>query len=70
MLNYVRQFLLTRYAPSSYLRSYKIIFDLKFFILTDEIGQNRDEIGKMKIITNLLTEYYSHLKGYLKRKLP
>ena len=32
--------------------------------------QNRNEIGNIKIITNLLTEYYSHLKGYLKRKLP
>ena len=53
-----------------YLRSYKIIYYLKFLILTVEIGQNRNEIGNIKIITNLLTEYYSHLKGYLKRKLP
>ena len=35
-----------------------------------EIGQKRNEIGNIKIITNLLAEYYSHLKGYLKRKLP
>ena len=46
--------------------SYKINFYLKFLILTVEIGQNRNEIGNIKIITNLLTEYYSHLKGYLK----
>ena len=56
-------------APSSYLRSYKIIFYLKFLILTVEIGQNRNEIGNIKIITNLLTEYYLHLNGYLERKL-
>ena len=41
------------YAPSSYLRSYKIIFYLKFLILTVEIGQNRNKIGNIKIITNL-----------------
>lgn len=66
MLDYVWQFLLTRSAPSSYLRSYKIIFHSKFLILTVEIGQNRNEISNVKIITNLLTEYYSHLKGYLR----
>ena len=38
-------------------------------ILTVEIGQNRNEIGNIKIITNLLAEYYSHLKGYLKKKI-
>ena len=69
-LDYVWQFLLTRFAPSSYLRSYKIIFYLKFLILTVEIGQNRNEIGNIKIITNLLAEYYSHPKGHLTRKLP
>nr|XP_058958323.1 vesicular integral-membrane protein VIP36-like [Pocillopora verrucosa] len=47
------------YHPSNYALLMKV-----------EIGQNGNEIGNIKIITNLLAEYYSHLKGYLKRKLP
>ena len=55
-------------VPACYVCAF--IFYLKFLILTVEIGQNRNKIGNIKIITNLLTEYYSYLKGYLKRKLP
>ena len=62
-----RQTLHTKYASSSYLRSYKIIFYLKFLTFTIEIGQN-SKIDNMKITINLLAELELHWKRYKKRK--
>ena len=66
-LSYLRQTLHTKYASSSYLRSCKIIFYLKFLTFTIEIGQN-SKIGNMKITINLLAELELHWKRYKKRK--
>ena len=55
-LEYVRQFLHTKYAPSNCLRNHKIIFYLKFLNFTVKIGQNEDKIDNIKIIINLLVE--------------
>ena len=46
---------------------YKIIFYLKFLTLTVKVGQNKNKIDNIKIITNLLTEFESYLKRYLRR---
>ena len=46
---------------------YKIIFYLKFLTLTVKVGQNKNKIDNIKIITNLLTEFESYLKRYLGR---
>ena len=60
------------FRPANHVRLRMTVpaYYIKFLIPTVEIGRNRNEIGNIKIITNLLTEYYSHLEGYLKRKLP
>ena len=61
-LEYVRQFLHTKYAPSNCLRNHKVIFYLKFLNFTVEIGQNEDKIDNIKIIINLLVELKLRLK--------
>ena len=47
---------------------YKMTFCLKFLSLTVKIGQNKNKIGNIKVIRNLLTKLESYLKRYLKRK--
>ena len=67
-LEYVRQFLHTKYAPSNFLRNHKIIFYLKFLNFTVKIGQNKDKIDDVKIVINLLAELKLRLKRYFTRK--
>ena len=43
-------------------------FYLKFLRLTVKVERNKNEINKIKIIINLLTELKSYLKRYLKRR--